>query len=58
MTTFKEQLAAGDTLNFFALARFMHPIAVEMYSLRGGFDGFGSTWNTAKRQRINCELCS
>jgi 4-hydroxy-2-oxoheptanedioate aldolase len=40
MTTFKEQLAAGDTLNFFALARFMHPIAVEMYSLRGGFDGF------------------
>ena len=40
MTTFKERIAAGDTLNFFALARLMHPITVEMYSLRGGFDGF------------------
>jgi len=40
MTTFKERLAGGETLNFFALARLMHPVAVEMYSLRGGFDGF------------------
>ncbi|MBT4693782.1 MAG: host specificity protein [Planctomycetaceae bacterium] len=40
MTRFKDRLAAGDTLNFFALARLMNPIAVEMYSLRGGFDGF------------------
>ncbi|MBT3890149.1 MAG: host specificity protein [Planctomycetaceae bacterium] len=40
MTTFKERLVTGETLNFFALARLIHPIAVEMYSLRGGFDGF------------------
>ena len=40
MSSFKERLANGETLNFFALARFMHPIAVEMYSLRKGFDGF------------------
>lgn len=40
MTTLKKSLASGDTLNFFALARMIHPIAIEMYALRGGFDGF------------------
>ena len=40
MTTLKEDLAKGETLNFFALSRLINPVSIELYALRGGFQGF------------------
>ncbi|HCA50337.1 MAG TPA: hypothetical protein DEP12_08025, partial [Planctomycetaceae bacterium] len=40
MPVLKERFANGEILNFFALSRLVNPVSIELYSLRGGFDGF------------------
>lgn len=40
MPRFKELLAAGRVVKVFSMARFVHPVVIDMFGLAGGFDGF------------------
>ena len=50
--TFKQRLAAGDTLRVFAVGRILHPVVIEMFGLAGGYDGF---WIDAEHVALNTE---
>ena len=40
MTTLKERLASGETVNTFAMGRAFHPNLIQMFAIHGGFHGF------------------
>jgi 4-hydroxy-2-oxoheptanedioate aldolase len=50
--TFKQRLAAGDTLRVFAVGRIVHPVVIEMFGLAGGYDGF---WIDAEHVALSTE---
>jgi 2-dehydro-3-deoxyglucarate aldolase/4-hydroxy-2-oxoheptanedioate aldolase len=37
---FKELLAEGKVVKVFSMARFIHPVVVDMFAIAGGYDGF------------------
>lgn len=37
---FKELLAEGQIVKVFSMARFVHPVVIDMFGLAGGYDGF------------------
>jgi 4-hydroxy-2-oxoheptanedioate aldolase len=37
---FKELLSAGKTVRVFSMARFVHPVVIDMFAIAGGYDGF------------------
>jgi 2-dehydro-3-deoxyglucarate aldolase/4-hydroxy-2-oxoheptanedioate aldolase len=52
MRSFKQRLAAGETLRLFAIGRIVHPVVIEMFRLGGGYDGF---WIDAEHVALNSE---
>lgn len=50
--SFKQRLAAGDTVRVFAVGRVVHPVVIEMFGLAGGYDGF---WIDAEHVALNTE---
>lgn len=40
MSSLKQKLAAGESVNVFCVSRLYHPNMIEMYAAQGGFDGF------------------